>query len=234
MKTKVLFSLATMVTASLLAAESAPKDQVMNAAKKLSDQPSYSWRSTVVVPDDAPFKPGPTEGKLEKGGFVWVSLSMMDNKIEAVTKENKGAIKQDGAWKSLEVIDKQEGFERMPAVIVRGIKTPAAEASELASAAKELKADSDVISGDLTDEAAKKLQKFGPPDGEGPTVSDAKGSVKFWIKDGALLKYEFTLKGKISFNGNDMPNDRTTTVEIKEVGTTKLEVPEAARKEISR
>ena len=122
----------------------------------------------------------------------------------------------------------------MPAVIVRGIKTPAAEASELASAAKELKADGEVISGDLTDEAAKKLQKFGPPDGEGPTVSDAKGSVKFWIKDGALVKYEFTLKGKISFNGNDMTNDRTTTVEIKEVGTTKLEIPEAARKEISR
>ena len=205
----------------------------MNAIKQLGDQPSYSWRTTVVVPDDAMFKPGPTEGKLEKGGFTWVSLSMMDNKIEAVTKENKGAIKQDGEWKSLEDFDKEEGFGRMPAMIVRGIKTPAKEASELASAAKELKADGDVISGDLTEEGAKKLQKFGSPDGEGPTISDAKGSVKFWVKDGTLIKYEFNLKGKMSFNGNDMPNDRTTTVEIKGVGTTKLEVPEAARKKIS-
>jgi hypothetical protein len=41
------------------------------------------------------------------------------------------------------------------------------------------------------------------------------------------------LKGKISFNGNDFPNERTTTVEIKDVGTTKLEVPEEARKKIS-
>ena len=205
----------------------------MNAAKKLSDQPNYSWRSTVVVPDDAPFKPGPTDGKTEKGSFTWLSLSMMDNKIEAVTKENKGAIKQDGEWKSLEDFDKEEGFGRMPAMIVRGVKTPAKEAADLASAAKELKADGEVISGDLTEEGAKKLQRFGPPDGEGPTVSDAKGSVKFWVKDGTLVKYEFSLKGKISFNGNDFPNERTTTVEIKEVGATKLEVPEAVRKKIS-
>ena len=233
MKTTILSSLTALATVSLIAADATPRDEVITAAKQLADQPSYSWRSTVVVPDDAPFKPGPTEGKIEKGGFMWVSLSMMDNKIEAVSKENKGAIKQDGDWKSLEDFDKEEGFGRMPAVIVRGIKTPAKEASELASAAKELKVDGDVISGDLTEEGAKKLQKFGPPDGEGPTVSDAKGSVKFWVKEGTLVKYEFNLKGKISFNGNDMPNDRTTTVEIKEVGTTKFEVPEAARKKIS-
>ena len=233
MKTTILFSLATLATASLLAADSTPKDEVINAAKKLSEQPSYSWRSTVVVPDDAPFKPGPIEGKIEKGGFTWISLSMMDNKMEAVTKENKGAIKQGGEWKSLEDYDKEEGFGRMPALIVRGIKAPAKEASELASAAKELKADGDVISGELTEQGAKKLQKFGPPDSEGPTISDAKGSVKFWVKNGALIKYEFHLQGKIDFNGNEFPNDRTTTVEIKEVGATKVEVPEAARKKIS-
>ena len=59
-----------------------------------------------------------------------------------------------------------------------------------------------------------------------------KGSVKFWVKNGALIKYEFHLQGKIDFNGNEFPNDRTTTVEIKEVGATKVEVPEAARKKI--
>jgi hypothetical protein len=233
MKTTILFSLMALGTASLLAADATPKDDVLNAIKKLSEQPSYSWRSTHVVPDDAPFKPGPTEGKIEKDGFTWISLSMMDNKMEAITKESKGAIKQDTSWKALEDFDKEEGFERMPAIIVRSIKPPAKEASELALAAKELKADGDVISGDLTEEGAKKLQKFGPPDSEGPAISEAKGSVKFWLKEGSLVKYEFHLKGKIDFNGNVIPNDRTTMVEIKDVGTTKLEVPEAARKKIA-
>jgi hypothetical protein len=37
----------------------------------------------------------------------------------------------------------------------------------------------------------------------------------------------------MSFNGNDMDVDRTTTVEIKDVGTTKITVPEEASKKLS-
>jgi hypothetical protein len=37
----------------------------------------------------------------------------------------------------------------------------------------------------------------------------------------------------MSFNGNDREIDRTTTVEIKDVGTTKLTVPEEAKKKLS-
>ena len=41
------------------------------------------------------------------------------------------------------------------------------------------------------------------------------------------------MQGKVSFNGNDRDVDRTTTVEIKDVGTTKVEVPEGAKKKLS-
>lgn len=64
-------------------------------------------------------------------------------------------------------------------------------------------------------------------------VSGAKSSVKFWIKDGVLAKYELKVKGKVSFNGNDREVDRTTTVEIKDIGTTKVAVPEDAKKKMS-
>jgi hypothetical protein len=57
--------------------------------------------------------------------------------------------------------------------------------------------------------------------------------VKFWIKDGVLSKYEFKVTGKVSFNGNDRDVDRTTTVEIKDVGTTKVEVSDEAKKKLS-
>ena len=42
----------------------------------------------------------------------------------------------------------------------------------------ELKKDGDVYSGDLTEAGAKAQFRFG-------TVTNPKGSVKFWIKDGA-------------------------------------------------
>jgi len=41
------------------------------------------------------------------------------------------------------------------------------------------------------------------------------------------------LQGSVSFNGNDFDVDRTTTVEIKDVGSTKVTVPDAAAKKMS-
>lgn len=69
--------------------------------------------------------------------------------------------------------------------------------------------------------------------GEGPEISNAKGTVKFWVKEGAISKYEFKVTGKMKFNENDVDVDRATTVEIKEVGTTKITVPEGAKKKLS-
>jgi len=65
------------------------------------------------------------------------------------------------------------------------------------------------------------------------TFSNAKGSVKFWVKDGALTKFQYKVTGSVSFNGNDRDVDRTTTIEIKDVGTTKVNVPDQAKKKLS-
>jgi hypothetical protein len=69
--------------------------------------------------------------------------------------------------------------------------------------------------------------------GQAPPVSNAKGSVKFWIKDGVLTKYVLKVSGTITRNGDDVDVDRTTTVEIKDVGTTKLAVPDEAKSKMS-
>ena len=65
--------------------------------------------------------------------------------------------------------------------------------------------------------------------GEGPSISEAKGSVKFWLKDGALIKYQYKVKGLMDWDGNQIDVDRDTTVEIKDVGSTTIEVPEQAK-----
>jgi hypothetical protein len=120
---------------------------------------------------------------------------------------------------------------------MRNVQLPAVQAAEIVAGVKELKKDGEVIGGDLTEEGAKSLMRFGRRGGggggEGPTVTGAKGSAKFWVKDGVLTKYELKVSGKMEFNGNEMDMDRTTTVEIKDVGTTKVEVPEAAKQKLS-
>ena len=93
----------------------------------------------------------------------------------------------------------------------------------------DLKLAEGTYSADLTEAGAKERLTFGRG-GQGPEVSNAKGSAKFWIKDGVLAKYELKTSGHVEFNGNGRDVDRTTTVEIKDAGKTKIEVPDDAKK----
>ena len=235
MKRNTLFSLMALLAGSLIAAESTPKDDVISAAKKLGEKANYSWKATVVVPEGARFRPGPMDGKTEKDGFTVVSGTFGDTTWELVRKGDKAALNTpDGGWESLAEMEKDEGAGRFRAAMVRSFRVPATEAAESAPTAKELKKDGDTYSGALTEEGAKALLTFRQRGGgDGPTVSNAQGSVKFWLKDGLLVKYELKVKGTVNYNGNDIENDRTTTVEIKEVGTTKVTVPEEAKKKLT-
>lgn len=216
---------------NVLAAEA--KEEIVKAAKALAEK-SYSWKTTTVVPEGTRFAPGPQEGKADKDGTAYVASTFGDNKTEAYIKGEKFAFtNRDGEWQNAADLENAEGGARFRGRMYRNFKAPAAQAQELAAAVKELKKEGDAFSGELTEEGAKNLMAFGGRGGQGPEISGAKGSAKFWLKDGALSKYQYTVKGSMNFNNNDFEIDRVTTVEIKDVGTTKLEVPEAAKKKLS-
>ena len=236
---KSLMVLATTLAASttLLAADSTGKDDVKNAAQKLAAADNYSWTTTT---ESSQFRPGPSHGKTEKGGYTYVDFSMQDNTIEAVVKGGKGAIKTEDGWQSLADAAKDNGEggfnpRMMMARRMQNYKAPAAEADDLAGKVKDLAMTNNAWSGDLTEEGAKSLMTSGrrPGGGQAPAISNAKGSVKFWIKDGVLTKYQFKVQGTMNFNGEDRDMDRTTTVEIKDVGATKVTVPEEAKSKMS-
>ncbi len=237
MKIRILFSALALVAASAIAADSTPKDDVKAAAKKLGE--NYSWKSSVENAGGRGFG-GPTDGKTADGK-TWISMSFGDNSMEAyLTGAEKGAVKTQDGWRSLSEASQDDGGGFNPgafaARMMRNYKTPATQAAELADQTKSLTKEGDVFSGELTEEGAKALLSFrrrGGGGGEGPSISGATGTVKFWVQDGKLTKYQFQVKGSISFNGNDRDVDRTTTVEVKDVGTTKIEVPEEAKAKLS-
>jgi hypothetical protein len=47
-----------------------------------------------------------------------------------------------------------------------------------------------------------------------------------------LSKYELKQSGTVTIGDNERDIDGTTTTEIKEVGSTKIEVPDAAKKKL--
>ncbi len=241
MKHAVLWSALALVTASALAAESGPKATVLAAAKKLADQPNYSWRTTVESPGGGGrFRIGPTEGKAEKGGYICLAMTRGDNTFEAVLKGEKAALKTDEGWQSLDELGAGGGGGGQPnparfmSRTLRNYRAPAAELEDLLGKVTDLKLVDGAYTGELTEEGVRSQMIFGRrPGGEGPAVSNPKGSVKVWLQDGLPINYQVHVQGTVSFNNNEMAVDRTTTTEVKEVGKTKVEVPAEAKQKVS-
>jgi len=234
MRSRILLTSLLVLSGSVLAQDSDPKADITAAAKKLSQAANYSWKSTVEFGNFT----GETEGKSEKEGPISLSMTFGDNTTLAFLKGDKGAVKtQDEDWQSLEELAKAAGEDPGPRQFLvrrlRSFKTPAQECAEVVTKTKDLKKDGDAYAADLTEAGAKDLLSFGGRrGGNAPEPKNAKGSVKFWTKDGQLSKYQVKLQGTMNFNGDDRDIDRTSTVEIKDVGTTKLDIPEAARKKM--
>ncbi len=229
-----------------------PSEEVAAAAKKVADQGGFQWVAKTDFGSGGGgggggrgFRAGPTEGWRDKDGFTLLKVTRGDSTSEIVIKGEKGAFKEDGTWQAIDTSlgagggggggGGQPNPGRAAARTLRTFQPPTIEATELAAKTKEIKKDGDVIVGTLTEDAVKSLMTFGGRGGGGggPEISGAQGTIKFWIKDGALGKYEYQVKGTMSFNGNDRDIERTTTVELKEGGPAPDAIPEAARKVVS-
>ena len=245
MKKTITFGALLLMAGSLLAADSSKSD-VSAAAQKLADS-NYSWKSTQDMGANSQFTPGPTEGKTDKT-YTWMSSSFGDNASIGLIKGTNCAIKTEEGWKSAaDLGDAAGGFDPNTFMLRRlqGLKAPAAELEEIIAKTDDLKKDGDMVTGTMSEEGAKAMlntgmgRRGGGPGGPGgpggarPEPTDAKCTVKIWLKDGAIAKYETKVTGKMSFNGEARDIERTTTVEIKDVGKTTIEVPDDAKKKLS-
>ena len=234
MKSLVWISLTALLAVSVSAADTDAKTTVKTAAKALADKDNYSWSLTSKSETGDQGQRMSTVGKTEKSGLTQLTVTFGDREVEVALKAGKVAVKQDSDWKTPDEMDER------PAAMVRRYQTyklPAAEVETLLEKAKELKAGAEgLYSGDLTDQGVKDLlTRFRRPNTQAPDPKDVKGWLKFWVKDGALTKYEYNTQGKVTFGQDQQEREvnRTTTIEIKDVGTTKLTVPDEAKKKVS-
>jgi hypothetical protein len=221
----------SILVLSLSAASADPKSEVSDAIKKLAQQSGYSWTYTPKTEgSDSARRQGPMEGKTEKEGLSYLKGEAGDITIEIAFKGEKMIVNYNGDWLSTaEIGENNRTVQRLKA-----LKRPTDEAEFLMGKSTALKKESDgVYSSEMDGTAAKEMfALLGKRAAEAPA---AKGLVKFWVKDGQLAKYEFIVRGKITTGEEKREVDlsRTTTVEIKEVGSTKVSLPEDAKKKLS-
>lgn len=231
-----------VIVASLLislglagAALADPKEEVLAAAKKVADSESYSW--TTTAEGGGGMGAGGSEGKTQKDGLTLLVLNLRSGSANVLFKGEKGAVETpDEGWQAIPALDPDRAGPRdvlqMVAAMIRTYRAPANQALNLASKSEDLqKFADDSYSGTLPPDEAQALmqRRAGRREGTGPDVKDAKATVSFWTKDGMLTKFQFHVQGTMTMQGEERQIDRTTTVQIKDVGTTKMEVPEAAQ-----
>jgi len=228
---KHLLTVTALLVAPLFTLAASPKDEVAAAIKKLAGQSGYAWSYTPKTEGTSSGRTqGPIDGKTEKDGYTYLKGSAGDVTLEIGIKGEKMVVNYNGDWLSTaEIGENNRTVQRL-----RALKKADQEAAELLAKAAEIKKEADgAYSGDMTAEAAKQLfALLGRRAAEAP---EAKGSMKFWIKDGRLAKYEFTVGGKIvtGEEKRETSLSRATTVEIKDVGSTKVSLPEDAKKKLS-
>jgi hypothetical protein len=213
-----------------------PKAELQAAVKKLAAAPNYSWTTKV----EGGFSRGAGDGKTEKDGATSLEIKLMDDSYQVIIKGDKAAAKGMGGWASTAELarDAEEEMnnfspERFLLMSIKAFKTPAELAQDLCDKVQSVQKSGDAYTADLDEETVKRLLTFLRRRGTDPNAQvdakDPKGSAKCWVTNGTLTKMEVHLQGTVTFNNTERKIDRTTTTEIKDIGSTKVDVPEEAK-----
>lgn len=216
-------------------------EDVKSAARKLADSANYSWTATTEI-EGGQWTPAPVKGKAIKGGAAVITSERDGTTTTAVLQGTQGVASTDDGWKTAEELRSAAGGGggnrgAMRAGSLLRNPLPAASVSKLAEKTKDLKAgEAGVIAGELSDEGAKEFAMMGRGGRAGgqtpPEPKNAKGSVQFWLKDGQVQKVRLKVSATMTINGEDRDMVRTTTWEIRDVGTTTVEIPAEAKKRL--
>ena len=114
------------------------------------------------------------------------------------------------------------------------LSRPAEEIGIIVASHTDMTADGDTVSGTLNETGAKLLLVH--PGQKEITPLTASGTFRLWIKDGVLVKYELKLTGTLAVMTNGSRREvevhQTATTELKDVGTTTLDIPDEAKKKL--
>lgn len=215
-----------------------PEDRLRAAVAKLTESANYSWVSSTEI-SGAPMRLSPTTGKTEKGGYTLLNTEAFGSEIQVVRKGTNAVVKTEDAWLTPSELPQPNfgggGPPNMSAMMGRRLvaaKAPGEEADTLFKRLKPLKSEPDGVSGEFSEEGAREFVKETRRGRGFAEPKSAKGSIRFWIKDGLVTKSELSVETEVETPQGAMSISSKTTTEIRDVGATRVVVPDEAKRKL--
>jgi hypothetical protein len=231
----------------------APADDVAAAAQRLVEAPNYSWTSTEKTLRRSSVVTKSVKGVTEKDGFTVTKTTLKASNTvveDTIYWGTQIAYLRNGSWKTAEELQAAMGGRSGVTVIGSGVANsgrgigvmtitpqtdtqpgagrPAQMVLWILAQVQSVTASGDAFVGDLSYDYIARIMRGNGRNGPLVVSRSSTGSIKFWIKDGGISKYQTQIKA--SYEDSDSPlAERTTTVEIKNVGSTFVAVPAEAK-----
>jgi hypothetical protein len=192
----------------------ADADDLRDAARKTAEQPGFSF--TVK---DGPGKP--LTGAWQKGK----PLSVLADGVPFMRKGDVLVYKDAGKWQKTRTGTLSDPLRILgPSARVRTLVPPNEELARLAKAAKDVKKEKGGYTVTLTEEASK---AWVPPSERGVAKG---GTVRVRVAGGMVTGYEVKVRLSGKRGDAEVKGEMTRTVELKDVGKAKVDVPAEAGK----
>lgn len=226
------------------------KDDVTAAAKKAAELTNYTFKGETKTELPAMMggggDPQKFEGKHDKDSGTMVRTDTQ----EFVTVGGKTASRPIAEWKLVKEEDAM-GMARRGMGLgssSRPPKAPHEVLGKLGSRFKKVKkskkesvaeTECDLFEAELSESGAgDTLKELVPAIGqwlEHLPDAETTGSSKVWVNaDGCVVKYEMTAKISASVQGMELEITATRTITLSEIGKTKVEVPDDAKKALEK
>ncbi len=223
-----------MIAFVLSAACALQSEELAAAAKKASEAGSYAFKIESKGDGKGVNTLPSVEGRYEKDK----AQALKVNGTESFRKAGLVVVKDGEAWKRLEKPAKGDKPAKGSLTIQTfgAIKLPHEELTDFEKSFEKVEkaeeGDLTVFTGALTAAGARTLVSSGSKaEGKARANFVYSGTGKVWVnKDGAIVKYEVAVKAKGTLKEKDVEQTITRTVQLSDVGTAKVGIPEAAEK----
>lgn len=210
--------------------EKAVSDELTRAVDRLASASSYRWVSTLRSRGSELVV---TDGKAMRDGFTLTTRQLAGSTSRAVRKGDITVVEQaDGHWENTTEtqarLSKLYGYPNPPLVYAR---TPLEEIRMLLPHLEDWVKAGDQITARINEAGVAVRYRAGKAF---QITKTERATATFRLRAGTLTSYTLHFNLAVRFLGKDEIRDQSVAVELNGIGTTRVEVPSAAREILER